>query len=189
MKIALGIIAALFACLLIVGIICGIYFVSTMNNEQGLRNLVEAKQLDNNNEFDNMKKKINQIVQLSDAQMQAVTDIIMGYTKERAQQGKGSLAAMVHEAIPNVDVKVFDNIMNEIISSRNAWTMRQKELIDINRQHTNAVTLFPSSLVCSILGRKEMKITIVTSADTKEAFRTGEDNNTDLGIKKRTVEK
>jgi hypothetical protein len=175
------------AALLIFAVIIIIYTISTINTETKLRNQVEAKQIDNKNELDNMKKKINQICQLPDAQTQMLMDIIVGNAKERAsEQGKGSLFAMVQESVPNVDTSIINRLMNEIVASRNAWTMRQKELIDINREHTDCVTVFPSSMICSIFGKgSKINIKIVTSTNTEEAFRTGVDDETDLGLPKR----
>lgn len=186
-KTLLSILIAAAFCI-IVAIISITYVVSTLNKEQKLRNLVEAKQVDNTSEFDNMKKKLNQICQLPEAQTQMLVDIIVGNAQMRASgQGKGSLFAMVQESVPNVDISIINRLENEIIASRNAWTMRQKELIDLNRAHTDVITTVPSSIVCGIFGRdKKIDITIVTSANTKQAFKTGEDNDTDLGLPKKT---
>jgi hypothetical protein len=179
---------------LIIGVFCIIlgltligYTVSTLNSEQKLRNLVEAKQVDNTNEFDNMKKKLNQICQLPEAQTQMLMDIIVGNAQARASgQGKGSLFAMVQESVPNVSTDIINRLANEITASRNAWTIRQKELIDLNRAHTDIITTIPSSFICGIFGRNSrIDITVVTSANTKQSFKTGEDNETDLGLPKR----
>jgi hypothetical protein len=163
------------------------YTVSTLNSEQKLRNLVSAKQVDNTNEFDNMKKKLNQICQLPEAQTQMLMDIIVKNSEVRAAgQGKGSVFAMVQESVPNVNIDIINRLANEITASRNAWTMRQKELIDINREHTDIITTIPSSVICGMFGRNsKIDITVVTSANTKQAFKTGEDNDTDLGLPKR----
>jgi len=67
---------------------------------------------------------------------------------------------------------------NIIASSRDSWTMRQKELIDLSREHNKLLGLFPGSLVFSILGRKPIDITIVTSSKTEKAFETGKDDDT-----------
>ena len=179
----------LVACALALALILGIWGISVSNKEQALRNLVEAKQVDNTNEFDKMKKTLNQICQLTDAQTQMLVDVIVGNADARSKgvAGGGALFSMktVQEAIPNVDTSIINKIYNQVVASREAWSMRQKELIDLNRAHTDLVTMVPGNIVCTILGRKVIEITVVTSSETKEAFRTGKDDNTDLGLPKR----
>jgi hypothetical protein len=38
----------------------------------------------------------------------------------------------------------------------------------------------PSGMICSILGRRKIDIIVITSATTKETFRTGEENDIQL---------
>jgi hypothetical protein len=160
-------------------LILGGYFVSVMNTETRQRNAITAKQLDNTSEYDNLWKKLSQAGQVSDAEKEALRQIIVGYADAR-KSGSGSLATMVREAVPKVDLHTFKNLLNIVTSSRDAWTMRQKELIDLNREHDNTIDLFPSSVVCAILGRQKIEIKIVTSTRTGEAFKTGKDDDVDL---------
>jgi hypothetical protein len=164
---------------IIFAIILGGYFVSVMNKETRIHNQITAKQTDNTSEYDNLWKKLSQSAQVTDAQKEALRSIIIGYADAR-KSGAGSLATMVHEAVPTVDTSTFNNLLNIVTSSRDAWTMRQKELIDMKREHDNIIDLFPSSVVCAILGRQKIDIKIVTSSRTGEAFRTGKDDDVDL---------
>lgn len=172
-------IAAIGAALLVAVIIIGLMYVTISNKEIRLRNQIKAKQTDNTSELDNVQKKISQVVQVSDLQMTALKDIIVGNAQARAQ-GAGSLATLVKEAVPNLDAtsSTFNNIINIITGSRDAWTMRQKELLDLKREHDNLIDTFPSSLVVG--GRGKIDVVIVTSGRVKENFRTGEDNDIDL---------
>jgi Tfp pilus assembly protein PilX len=45
---------------LVVALILGIFFVTTMNKETRLRNQITAKQTDNTSEYDNLWKKLSQ---------------------------------------------------------------------------------------------------------------------------------
>jgi hypothetical protein len=171
---------------LIFVIILGGYFVSVMNRETGLRNHITAKQTDNTSEYDNLWKKLSQSAQVTDAQKEALREIIVGYAEAR-KAGSGSLATMVKEAVPTVDTSTFNNLLNIVTASRDAWTMRQKELIDLKREHDNVIDLFPSSLVCTILGREKIEIKIVTSSRTGEAFKTGKDDDVDLFNRNRNM--
>jgi hypothetical protein len=86
----------------------------------------------------------------------------------------------IKESIPNVDVKTFDNLQNIIVSSRDSWTMRQKELVDLSREHEKLLNMFPSGVILKMLGHKSIEIVIVTSTATEEAFKSGKDDNTKL---------
>ncbi len=169
----------------VIGLCLLIFFVSTMNAETRLRNAIKAKQTDNTSEFDNMWKKISQVAQVSEKHKDSLVEIFTEHAKARSGQASGgSLATWIKESVPNVDLKTFENLQNIITSSRDRWTMRQKELIDLKREHDNVLTVFPGSAVCSILGREEIKIQIVTSGKTDESFRTGKDDDVDLFKKK-----
>jgi hypothetical protein len=169
---------------LVIVLILGIFFVTTMNKETRLRNQITAKQTDNTSEYDNLWKKLSQSAQVTDAQKEALREIIVGNAQAR-KSGGGSLATMVHEAVPTVDTSTFNNLLNIVTSSRDAWTMRQKELIDLKREHDNIIDLFPSNLICMVLGRQKIDIKIVTSSRTGEAFKTGKDDDVDLFNRKK----
>jgi len=135
-----------------------------------------AKQLDNHSEQDNMWKKISQVAQVTTAQKDALLEIFTAHAQARTTDG-GGLMKWIQESVPNVDTTTFNNLQNIITSARDSWTMRQKELIDLSREHNKLLQMFPSNIVCSILGKKPIEIQIVTSGKTKEAFATGEDND------------
>lgn len=173
--IAIGVVA------LVVVLVAAVTFVSVYNNEARLRNAITAKQKDNTSEFDNMWKKIFQVAEVPQAQMAALKDIFISYAQARgANTGGGSLATWVKESVPNVDTKTYDNLMNIITASRDRFTQRQKELLDLKREHDNILTTFPSNVVCGILGRQPIDVTIVTSTRTEKAFETGKDDDVTL---------
>jgi hypothetical protein len=165
--------------IVIIAVFVGVYIVSTLNREVRLQNAITAKQVDNRSEMDNMWKKVTQAAQVTDAQKNALMDIFKGYAESRSagKQG-GSLANWIHEAVPNVDTSTFNNLQNLIVASRDRWTMQQKELIDLNREHDNILTVIPSSIVCSMFGRAKIDITVVTSTRTEKAFQAGKDDDT-----------
>jgi hypothetical protein len=128
-----------------------------------------------------MWKKISQVAQVTDAQKNALMEIFQGYAQARSGKSQGgALATWIHESCPTVDTSTFNNLQNIIAGSRDRWTERQKELIDLKREHDNIRTVFPSSVVCGIFGKTEIKITIVTSSRTDEAFTTGRDDDTNV---------
>lgn len=173
--IAFGVIA------LILAITIGVMYVGTSNTEIRLRNQINAVQVDNQNEFDNMWKKINQVVQVTDAERQSVENIIIGYAQSRAGNGgNGTFINAVREALPNIDNSTFRNLQNIIVASRDTFTNRQTQLLDLKREHDNILMTFPGSIFVG--GRPQIEVTIVTSSRTQEAFSTGSDDNVDLGF-------
>jgi hypothetical protein len=166
-------------------LVFGMGAIGTLNKEARLKNLVVAKQKDNTSEFDNMWKVIQQTAQVPEQKKEALKEIFNSYASARTGTGDGgSLMNWIKEAVPNVDVKVYDNLMNIIVSKRDAWTMRQKELIDIDREHNVMFDVFPSNIVLGIFGRQKTVITIVTSSRTEKAFETGKDDDVELFKKK-----
>jgi hypothetical protein len=176
--------------MLVMGAILLFWCIGLFNSEARMRNQIVAKQKDNTNEYDNTWKKISQAAQVTDAQKQALMDIIVGNSKARAGNGNGGqLATFVHEAVPNIDTSTFNQLMNIVTSARDGFTMRQKELLDFKREHDNLMDTFPGSLLFSLLGKTKIDVTIVTSSRTEDAFKTGKDDDVDVFQKKAPVEK
>ena len=48
--------------------------------------------------------------------------------------------------------------------------MRQKELIDLKREHDLLLTRFPSNIFLAMLGKSKIDITVVTSTKTEKVF-------------------
>lgn len=169
----------------VVGIIVVMVFViigaviGTFNTEVSLRTTIEQKQKDNTSEFDNMWKKISQVAQVTEGQKEALKEILVGYAQARSQgrDGSGSFINALHEAIPNVDTTTFNNLQNIIVGSRDSFTMRQKELLDLKREHDKLLRTFPSNVILGMFGRKEIDIQIVTSSKTEKTFETGKDDD------------
>jgi len=172
----------------ILGIVVLILFVlggqiiGTFNQEASLRTTIEQKQKDNTSEFDNMWKKISQVAQVTEGQKEALKEILVGYADARSQgrDGNGSFINALHEAIPNVDTTTFNNLQNIIVGSRDSFTMRQKELLDLKREHDKMLRTFPSNVILGMFGRRPIDVTIVTSSRTEETFKTGKDDDTDV---------
>ena len=163
------------------GILLLVIIVASMgvgysNSEIDLRTAIEAKTKDNESEFDNMFKKISQVAQVSEKQKQAIVDLVAGHAKARGGiKGGGSFVNALHESIPNQTMGQYKQLSTIIIASRDRWTMRQKELIDLSRAHERLRKRFPSSLFVG--GRGTIAITVVTSTRAKEAMTTGVDDD------------
>jgi len=165
-----------------VAVFLAITLMSWSNAERAQRNLITAKQKDNTSEFDNLKKKINGVVSIPEAKFEALKGIFVEHAQARTSGGSqdGSLMKWVQESVPNVDKAgdIYDQVMNIVVASRDSWTHRQKELLDMKRVHDNILDLgFRGMFLSQALGRQKIEVTIVTSSATKLAFDTGEDND------------
>ena len=176
--IALG----LFGMFVLVLLVIGGSVIGTFNTEVSLRATIENKQKDNKNEFDSMWKKISQVAQVTDAQKQAIKEIVVGYAQARStgKDASGSFINALHEVVPNIDTTTFNNLQNIIVGSRDSFTMRQKELLDLKREHDKLLRSFPSNIVLGMFGKKEIDVTIVTSSRTEKVFETGTDDDVNV---------
>jgi hypothetical protein len=173
---------AILGSIVAVAVLVGLMYVSYSNSEKRLRNAITAKQTDNRSELDNLQKKISQNAQVTEAQMQLIKDVVIGNSEARAQKNGGTLATFVREAVPNVDTKTSTQLMNIITSSRDSFTQRQKEILDLKREHDNIVDTFPGSLFVG--GRPKIDVVVVTSTRAEESFRTGKDDDVNVFSKK-----
>ena len=96
---------------------------------------------------------------------------------ERYKEGEAQLAKLVAESNPELKTNLYEKVMNSIEVQRTIFTRTQKELIDINREHSLLVRKFPASIFFAIIGRGEIPITVVTSEKTKQVIATGEEND------------
>ncbi len=170
-------------CVCVIGLTLVTMYFSYSNAEIRLRNTIVAKQTDNKNEMDAMWKTISQTASVAEKDRSSLMEIFNGYAQGRSGVGDNqAIVKWVKEAVPNVDNSLFKQLMNIIVAQRDGFKMRQKELLDLSREHNNCLTLFPSSIICG--GRPPINIVIVTSTRTEDAFKSGKDDDTDLFNKK-----
>ena len=166
----------------IVLLIFATYVVSTVNAEVRLRNTIEAKQRDNQSEYDSLWKKISQAVEVTEGQKEALIEIFQAHAEARGGTSDGALLSWLHESVPDVDTGTFQNLQNIIAASRDRFAMRQKELLALKSDHDTAIESFPSGTILSLLGREPVDVTIITSTKAREIFELGEDDDVDLGM-------
>ncbi len=158
------------------------YAVSVNNSEVYLRNSIAAKQKDNESEYDSMWKKIAQAAKVTDAQKGALLEILVAHAEARSGNSGTAVVSWLKESVPNVDTTTFNNLQNIIAASRDQFTVRQKELLDLKRKHDSLLDSFPSGVFLTLLGRNKIDVTIITSSKAQETFKTGTDDNVDIPI-------
>lgn len=167
--------------ILILGLILLFSVIGNFNGYTRLENLAKATQVDNQNVLDNTRKAIREAASVSDKEVEALTNIITGYADARGGNtaGNGQLVTvgMVTEAVPTItEVKTLINLQNILVAGRKDWQFSQTRLLEIKRQADDMINMFPSGPILKMFGKKEIEVVIVTSAETKENFKTGEDN-------------
>jgi hypothetical protein len=178
MKPTLIIVGGIFAMLALIVIVLASTGVGWYNTASRLKVQYDAKLAANHAELDNLKKKISQSAEVTDENMKALEKIFTGYAEARTPKGsEHALANWIKESVPSVDTSTFKNLQNIIVGSRDAWTMRQTEIVDISREYNSMLVVFPQNLVLKMFGFEKIIPTIVTSTETETAFKTGLDDN------------
>jgi hypothetical protein len=158
-------------------IVLGGTAIGTYNSAASLKNLYESKVAANKGELDNVKKKIGQSGQVTQMQMESLGKIYNEHAAARTPNTDRLLVNWVKEVAPTVDQSTFKQLINVVTSSRDAWTMRQTELVDISRQYNDKLVTFPSNIFLGFMGFQKIDPKVITSTSTEEAFETGRDDD------------
>lgn len=157
----------------------GSMFVNYSNQEIQLASQVKAQQKNNQVVFDTTWKIISQTAQVSENYKDSFANIYPDIMNGRYGNARGgALMSWVTESNPNFDISLYQKLIIAIEAQRTNFANEQKKLIDLDREHQVLCTTFPGSLFLG--SRADLKINIVTSAKTEEAFKTGQDNDTKL---------
>jgi hypothetical protein len=171
-------VAVILFILLIVGGWFGISYVSYNNQEIEIRNLAEAQQENNKTVYDKVWKIIKQKAGVTDKYATDFKEAYGGLMTARYGDGKNPMWSWVKEHNPNLDASMYKDLSASIEALRNEFQQVQKRLIDIKREHENLRKKIPS---CWFVGKRpELELDIVTSANTKEVFQTGEENDVEI---------
>lgn len=154
--------------------------ISLYNTHIDLKTRIEAKQQANQAIFDNMWKKINQTVQVSDKYKDGLKETLLAYTSGRSKGNNQLIMDWTKEAVPTFDSSIYKQINNIITGSRDDFTKNQEILIDLSRQHNQLIQRFPNNLFCVFLNIKEIPVQIVTSTQTEKTFETGKEDDIKL---------
>ena len=154
--------------------------IALYNQELELRKEITAKQLDNTSQFDNMWKKIKQSTNVTDKYKDGLKEVLAVYTDGRSEGSESMLMKWGAEAVPNFDSSIYKQLNNIIVASRDDFTMNQKELIDLKREHDTLINRFPNNIYYRVLGVTEIQIKVVTSTKTDQTFETQKDDEVDL---------
>jgi hypothetical protein len=154
-------------------------YFSTQNTEIDLRTTTVAQNKKCEAYFDKMWKILKQKAGVTDQYKQAFSEIYPKLIEGRYSSGDGSLMKWITESNPEFDASMYKDLMKSIEIERTGYFNEQATLIDMQREHEAFIKKVPNRW---FLGSeiKPIEIKIVTSASTKDAYATGEENDVEL---------
>lgn len=152
--------------------------VGYKNQEIKIRNSVLAQQQVCEASFDKMWKVIKQVALVPDAAKDAFKEMYTPLIQGRYSEDPKLLFKWIQEQNPAFDYSLFSNIQKAIEAERASFFYNQKTLIDMNLQHHVLLQSIPSKWFLDV---DTLKVTIVTSQVTEDAYKTGQENN--IGLK------
>jgi MFS superfamily sulfate permease-like transporter len=160
--------------------------ISYNNQEIGLRKQITAEQDIYQQNFDKQYKVVAQLVQVAERNVEAnkaaFKEIYPDLIEGRYSQGDGTLMKMIKESNPQWDMKAIEDmyakVSTAIESQREDLYNQARKLRDLAREREALIEKFPGSWFIS--NQKPIEITLITSKNTKEVFKTGEENDIDL---------
>lgn len=165
---------------LVLLIITLISFATTHNKEGKIRNKFNQKIEERSVVFDNMRKIIKQTGQVSAKFDSSFTKNVQIAFNAREDK-EGLMMKWIQETNPNATISevadMYKNLNRTIEAQRSSFVEREIMLQDLKNTHDDLLTLFPSNIVCSILGKKPLEYLAITSDYTQEAVKTGKDND------------
>lgn len=158
-------------------------YVSKSNKEVRVRNQITAQQEVLASHYDKMWKTLSQKAQVSSEYKDAFAEIYPDLIAGRYEKDGGAkmfLAKVVKEDNPEFDTDLYKDLSRSIESQRTSYHHEQSALLDLKREHDDILDTFPGSVLLS--DREKIKVNIITSTRTDNAFETGKDDNVELSF-------
>jgi len=198
MKYAIGI-AAAFA--LVIAIVVGGSAISWYNSANSAEIGVKTQFRQNQNNYDKFWKSVKEQAQVADHYSERFAETLIGAVEGRYDgDGTGALMKLVMEANPALSDDTFEQVQRTIEAGRIDFEKNQKALLDRQRAYETQLTSFFGRIYAGLFGFPReltgdyapptdadgdglltaLDYPIVTSARTKKAFATGEDEALDV---------
>lgn len=146
------------------------------NNMVAQEAALSAQYKQNQNNYDNMVKKVVEVAQVPEMATADLEKLTKAAISGRyGENGSKAVFQFIQEQNPTVSSELYTKIQQVIEAGRNSFEAEQKVLLDKKRVYETTLNTFPSGTVARILGFPKIdlsKIDIVTSAETEEAFAT-----------------
>lgn len=156
--------------------------IGTYNEAASQKNLYNMKVKDNTSEFDNMAKQIFQAIGIADTKKESFKEVYGLWAKSGTPEDSGKMMLWLKQATPDLKgMDIYDKAMDIMVGSRNGWTMRQKELVQIATTYNDSMVRFPKGPFLKLFGFELIDPKVITSSRTEKAFETGKDD--DVGLR------
>lgn len=172
LKILLGLLVtgALFAVITVTSVI------GINNNLVGIEAGIKAQYKQNQNNYDNFIKKVQETAQVPDMQRDDLEKLYKtAMTARYGSNGSKAMFQWLKEQNPTLDSAVYVQLQSIIDAGRTSFEADQKMLLDKKRVYEIELGVFPNNFIASFLGFPKLdlsKYDIVTSTETEEAFET-----------------
>ena len=175
-------------CIVLVSLLGTFFFmrISYNNKEIDIRKQIKAEQDVYQQNFDKQYKIIAQIAQVAErnveANKEAFKEIYPGLIAGRYEKDNNVMMKWVQENNPQWDMKAIEaayaKVSAAVEAQREDLYNQAKKLRDLVREREALIEKFPGSFLIS--NQTEIPITLITSKNTKEVFKTGEENDINL---------
>jgi hypothetical protein len=170
--ISIGVLAVLSVCVFVfVLTVLGYY-----NTAVQMETTITAQYDQNKNNYTKMFNSFKEVAQVPDLYIDGLKKVYDSVIQGRyGKDGAKAMFTWIQEQNPQVDSKIYIKIQSLIEANRNDFEANQKTLIDKKQIYEVYYKQMPRGFVLGLFGfpRIDMtKYSIVTSADTEQAFET-----------------
>ena len=156
---------------LIVGLILIFSYFSYSNEEIRLRETITAKIDDSRSHYTKMWEVLTNKAGISKTYASDFERIYPDLIEGRYSKGQGQMMNWIQEHNPEFDTSLYKDVMVSIEGQRESFHNNQRQLIDLNRQHSTLLKVAPSNWFLS--SREPIVVPVIVNNETNETFKTG----------------
>lgn len=168
---------------ILMGLWLTISTISTINQDQKIRNRFAAKYQGRTAYYDNLWKQIAQVGKVA-VKVDSSNTKNLGIIMSNRKDSPGLMMKWVTESNPNASfsevTKLYQNLARLIEANREKLFTIEEELQDIVREEQDLVTVFPNNVIFGLLGRPALNYKPITSDRTDDVIKTSKDNNVEV---------
>ncbi len=176
MNTGLKIVVGVFIFLLVFGIGCFSTINSINNNCVSYEAQIEAQYRQNQNNYDNMFKKILEVSQVTDKYAKDLKELFDNTMRGRyGKDGSKAMFQFLKEHNPTLDTQVYTKLQNLIAAGRTDFMDEQKMLLDKKQAYDIYRKQLTTAIISNFMGFPKIDLKsmdIVTSDETESAFKT-----------------
>lgn len=177
-KITLGIAGTVLGSLLIMGFFLLVWSISAINDEAALRNKLVNQEKVVKADVDQVFAILQNQAGLQKSDQERFAQFYPSLMNAKYGQMKEITVAFLKDANPNWNGNLSDKLFKSIESQFTYRTNSFKEYVNLKTMHDIHLDTFPGSIIFKLMGKEKINIVIPVSAQTSEAFKTGQIDNT-----------